>query len=95
MRHGTYGIVLALSPSKVLTVFEGSWSSDSYHGKGYLYTVSHPNAEQKMLRVMEGEWTNGMLHGKGTVKYYDLAAEKWQIAFEGTFKNGEKTGFGV
>jgi hypothetical protein len=95
MRHGTYGIVLSISPNKVLTIFEGSWASDSYHGKGYLYTVSHPSSEHKMLRLMEGEWSNGMLHGKGAIKYFDLAKEEWQVGYEGTFKNGEKWGFGV
>lgn len=36
-----------------------------------------------------------MLHGKGTIKYYNLPKQKWLIGFEGTFKNGEKWGFGV
>lgn len=88
MRHGTYGIALSITANKVLTIYEGSWASDTYHGKGVLYTVSHPTAEQKMLRVMEGQWSNGMLHGRGVIKHFDLQKQQWQIAFEGTFKNG-------
>ena len=81
MRNGPYGIVLTISPNKVLTIYEGSWASDTYHGKGYLYTVSHPATEKKMIRLMEGEWANGLLDGKGIVKYYDLATDQWTIHF--------------
>lgn len=54
MRHGTYGIMLAVAKNKVLSIYEGSWGSDAYHGKGTLYTISHPKSEQKVYRIMEG-----------------------------------------
>ena len=95
MRHGTYGIMLSIGANKVLSIYEGSWGSDTYHGKGYLYTISHPSSETKMLRLMEGEWSNGMLHGKGSIKYFDTQANVWKIGYEGDFKHGEKWGFGV
>jgi len=44
MRHGTYGIMLAISKNKVLSIYEGSWGSDAYHGRGSLYTISHPTS---------------------------------------------------
>ncbi len=48
-----------------------------------------------MIRMMQGTWNNGLLNGKGTIRYYDLLKQKWLNGFEGTFKNGEKCGFGV
>jgi len=62
---------------------------------GNLYTISHPQSEHKMLRLMQGEWSNGMLHGKGMIKHYDDRKGDWVITYEGDFKNGEKSGFGV
>jgi hypothetical protein len=95
MRHGTYGVMLSIAKNKVLSIYEGSWGSDTYHGRGILYTVSHPKSDQKMFRVMEGEWTNGVLHGKGSIKNFDKAKGEWIVSYEGSFKDGEKSGFGI
>ena len=95
MRHGVYGIMLSLAKNKVLSVYEGSWGSDTFHGKGILYTFSHPKSEHKIFRVMEGEWNNGVLHGKGCIKNYNKSEGKWTVSYEGEFKNGEKSGFGI
>ena len=44
---------------------------------------------------MEGIWVNGVLHDKGRIKNYDKAKGEWVVSYEGGFKNGEKSGFGI
>lgn len=83
MRHGVYGIMLSLNPQQVLSVYEGAWKSDAYHGKGNLYTLSHPQAPTPMLRLMQGEWNNGLLHGRAIIKHYDLKKQQWNTTFDG------------
>jgi hypothetical protein len=95
MRHGTYGIMLSIGKHRVLSIYEGSWGSDTYHGKGILYTISHPTSQQKIIRTMEGEWSNGVLQGKGRIKNYNPTEKQWIVSYEGDFKNGEKFGFGI
>ena len=83
MRHGVYGIMLMINTQRVLTIYEGSWDSDTFHGKGTLFVFSHPESKDEVRRVMEGNWNNGMLHGRGIIKSYDIHTKKWKIAYEG------------
>lgn len=81
MRHGTYGIMLSISKDRVLTIYEGSWGSDTYHGKGNLYILSHPQSDKQTLRLFQGQWRNGTLHGSGTIKVYDSKTQAWKLNF--------------
>ena len=44
---------------------------------------------------MEGEWANGVMHGKGCIKNYDKIKAEWTVSYDGDFKNGQKSGFGI
>jgi hypothetical protein len=91
----TYAISMKICRNKVLLIYEGGWKKNSFSGRGMLYTISHPKSNDKMIRVIEGDWLDGKPHGRGSVKYYDNKKKQWRKSYEGEFKNGEKSGFGI
>ncbi len=71
--------------------YEGDWKDNERTGKGrYEYKVGEDEGI-----FYQGEWNNGRYHGKGKYSIVFYGNEGEHFEYEGQFKEGKKSGFGV
>mmetsp|Transcript_29143 Transcript_29143/g.28865 ORF Transcript_29143/g.28865 Transcript_29143/m.28865 type:complete len:105 (-) Transcript_29143:35-349(-) len=72
-----------------LTVYDGEWENDAYHGEGTLLKLGPDRNENNFETRYEGTFYGGLMHGYGTYTWKDRSS------FKGTFFCDQMTGKGV